>query len=184
MNKVSEYRRIMGITQQEFVDEVVGICPGITRPTVSLIENGVVEIPAVIEGYIDACIHDEMAHRSEENPLIDKCIDIEEKSLISGIFERAIYDRLSALKEGDRLTREELFGGLGISDRVGRLCIESMRGRGVRIASGGGKPGYYIARTEAEYRAFEKEYLARAYKAIKTAKAMRDSKVGQVVIDA
>jgi len=183
---VKEYREAMGMRQADLVEELKFICPELTVPLLSYIERGVVEAPEDMLLYLSLerqFRNEKMACQSEEKDDIDKCIEVDEESFISSVFDRDIYDRLRALKDGERLTRDEIVYELGIPDRIGRRSIESMRSKGARIASGGGAPGYFLCKTDEEYRQFEREYLSRAYKALKTAKAMRDSKIGQVVID-
>lgn len=181
---LKEFRKHMGITQQELAEELKSISPKMDRSTVSRMETGIVAVPHDIEGYIEhVCAHAKMALESEGNPFVDTFTVEDERSLLTGDFEETVYERLSDLKDGERMTRTDLRLILGLPDRACRRVIEDMRAKGIRIASGGGAPGYYLAKTEEEYRAFEREYLSRAYKALATARAMRMSNVGQVVMN-
>lgn len=70
------------------------------------------------------------------------------------------------------VTREHLKVATGMTDRQNRAIIEDLRKDGVRICSTAQKGGYWIARTEKEYKAFRTEYLSGAYRRLETVKAM------------
>lgn len=100
-----------------------------------------------------------------------------DKDLVQGDLEAKIFDRLST---GKRVKRGELCRLCKTSDRQVRKTIENLRSKGIRICSGNGEAGYYLARTDEEYKIFEREYLSRAYTALNTARAMRQNNSGQM----
>jgi len=124
-----------------------------------------------------------IAPQSEENINVDKFIECDELDAQIGEKTAVAYEMLLDLKDGERLTRRDLVFRLKLPDRTCRGIIEDLRRSGVRVCSGGGAPGYYLARTDEEYRDFEREYLSRAYKALATAKRMRESNGGQMKIN-
>ena len=81
------------------------------------------------------------------------------------------------------VTREHLEVATGMTDRTNRAIIEDLRKEGVRICSTAQKGGYWIARTEKEYKAFRKEYLSGAYKRLETVKKMDNITEGQVEME-
>lgn len=175
------YRERQGLTQKEFVDEVKGICPELTVPLLSYIERSVVPAPEGIQDYITGqFINGKIPPQANEKEEVGQFIVEDDFSRISGDFEIRVYVALKNLKEGERLTRSDLVRLLRTSDRDAREVIERLRSKGVRVCSGMGSPGYFLARSDEEYRAFEKEYLSRAFTALKTASAMRNSKADQV----
>ena len=69
-----------------------------------------------------------------------------------------------------------------VSERHIRLIINDLRKSGVRVVSDSESGGYWIAKTEDEYKRFRAEYISRAVKIMDTVKAM-DSKVeGQICL--
>ena len=175
------YRERQGLTQKDFVDEVRGICPELTVPLLSYIERSVVPAPEGIQDYITGqFINGKIAPQTEENDEAGQFIVEDDFTRISGDFEIRVYVALKNLKEGERLTRSDLVMLLRIPDRKAREVVERLRSKGIRICSGMGEPGYFLAKSDEEYRAFEREYLSRAFTALKTASAMRNSKADQV----
>ena len=69
-------------------------------------------------------------------------------------------------------TREHMEYATGYPDRRNRKIIEELRKEGVKICSTSHQGGYWVARTESEYKAFRTEYLSGAYKRLETVKAM------------
>lgn len=183
MNKVKLYRTLKGFTQEQLAEELREKFPGITRPVISFMETGVVDIPKGIENYIDeqseidVCIQAKMAPVAQENLTLDKSIEWDEKSRIASKNGIKVYEMLLDLSEGERLTRSELVRTLNLPDRTCREIIEGLRKAGVWVCS---DRGYYLARDFEEYKAWEKIYLSRAYQALATARAMRNNKTGQM----
>lgn len=90
------------------------------------------------------------------------------------------------IKMGTRdkpVTREHLKVATGMTDRQNRAIIEDLRKDGMRICSTAQKGGYWIARTEKEYKAFRTEYLSGAYKRLETVKKMDNITEGQVEME-
>jgi transcriptional regulator with XRE-family HTH domain len=176
---VKEYREALNMTQTELAEEMSKDIPSMSRPIISLIENGVVEpTQEVIEWLEKVCIQRFNARKSESNIIRQS----DPKNALIGDLEHRVYNRLESLKDGERVTRSELCRLCNTSDRIVRRTIEDMRAKGIRIASGGGMAGYFLAKTESEYKHFEVEYLSRAFTALKTASAMRSNINGQMEI--
>ena len=169
------------MTQKDLVEELKPFCPELTVPLLSYIERSVVPAPEGIRTYIlRQFINGKIAPQAKENDEDVQFIIEDDFTRISGDFEIRVYLALKNLEFGERLTRGELVSKLHLPDRTCREIIERLRSKGVRICSGMGKPGYFLASSDEEYRAFEKEYLSRAYTALKNAKAMRNSVSDQV----
>ena len=175
------YRERQGLTQKEFVDEVKGICPELTVPLLSYIERSVVPAPEGVKDYVAGqFINGKIACQTNENDKEGQFIVEDDFTRISGDLEVRVYLALKNLNEGERITRSDLVRILHTSDRNAREVVERLRSKGIRVCSGMGKPGYFLAGSDEEYRAFEREYLSRAFTAINTAYAMRNSKADQV----
>jgi len=71
------------------------------------------------------------------------------------------------------LTRVRLQILLDADDRTVRRWIQSVRDAGLPVCSSSHNYGYWLAQTEEEYDAFEKEYLSHAKAQMRTAKRMR-----------
>lgn len=76
-------------------------------------------------------------------------------------------------------TREHLHSVTGMPDRQVRREIEILRKEGIRICS---STGYWIAKTDEEYRDFAKNYGAHAFEIIRTLKRMDEATPGQIGI--
>ena len=74
-------------------------------------------------------------------------------------------------------TREYLCRFTGLTDRQVRREIESLRKEGIRICS---STGYWIAKTDEEYRDFAKNYGSHAWEIIRTLNKMDNATPGQI----
>jgi len=77
-------------------------------------------------------------------------------------------------------TREQLRRVTGMPDRTVRKEIELLRKKGIRICSTTGKAGYWLAKTEAEYKDFRRNYGSRLWEGIRTLRAMDNATEGQM----
>lgn len=97
--------------------------------------------------------------------------------------ESVILDRLARATKWDPVSRRELVFLTGTRDRTVRECIASMRRKGVRVASSSSRYGYWLCRSEGEYKVLRNEYLSRIDTLSKTLKAMDSVVGGQVSWD-
>jgi hypothetical protein len=68
----------------------------------------------------------------------------------------------------------------GMPDRRVRKEIELLRKDGYRICSNSARPGYWLAKTEAEYKDFRRNYGSRLWEGIRTLRAMDNAAEGQM----
>ena len=67
-----------------------------------------------------------------------------------------------------------------MADRAFRREIEELRERGYRVVSTSGKPGYWIAKNDKEYREFRENYSSKAFTILRHRSAMDAYTEGQV----
>jgi len=77
-------------------------------------------------------------------------------------------------------TRQQLIAVSGLSDRVVRKEIEYLRKQGIRICSTNNTAGYWLAKTEAEYKDFRRSYASRLYEGLRTLSSMDRATEGQI----
>jgi len=77
-------------------------------------------------------------------------------------------------------TRERLTVATGMPDRMVRKEIERMRKNGIRICSTNRKAGYWLAKSETEYRNFRTDYASRLYEGLRTLSSMDRATEGQI----
>lgn len=87
------------------------------------------------------------------------------------LMEETMLLRMKYTDSVHRMSRSEAATIAG-SDRTARNIIESLRKRGYRICSESGRSGYWIAKSDAEYKRFKKEYVSRAVNIFQTVRAM------------
>ncbi|MGM0409263.1 MAG: hypothetical protein ACQEQF_00770 [Bacillota bacterium] len=76
--------------------------------------------------------------------------------------ELSIVEKNILIKlQNGRVTREELKGVTGLTDRESRILINSMRKKGVPIISSSRQKGYWLAKDKTECKSFGKEILHR-----------------------
>lgn len=113
--------------------------------------------------------------------IVDECIP-----LCNGSAQELILEMLSESSSDNRVTRAELADRLHMRDRNIRDTINTMRKRGIPIASSSDKAGYYIPGSLTEYLEFSRDYRSRANDIYLTEKTMCDKMVevvfGQVKI--
>ena len=91
-----------------------------------------------------------------------------------------IYKICSAATKENPATRERLTVATGMPDRMVRKEIERMRKNGIRICSRSSKAGYWLAKSEAEYRNFRTDYASRLYEGLRTLSSMDRATEGQI----
>ena len=67
-----------------------------------------------------------------------------------------------------------------VPERKIRRIINDIRDEGIRVVSDSESGGYWIAKTEEEYKRFRAEYVSRATKIFGTVKAMDEAVDGQI----
>lgn len=73
-----------------------------------------------------------------------------------------LKDMLNKASIENPVSRNEICKTFHISDRVARKMVEYLRDKGVRVCGRNDINGYWIAKTEEEYRAFRREYMSKA----------------------
>ena len=70
-----------------------------------------------------------------------------------------------------------------VPERKIRLIIKGLRKKGVRVVSySENRGGYWIAKTEEEYKRFRAEYMSRINDMLETVKAMDEAVEGQICL--
>ena len=162
---IGEYRKLKGMTQPELAKELQDIAPGIDAPLISKMEKGLCEPNDAVKLYIET---QEANQRDMEFNLSQLQMDI--------------LEALANADSGRRVTRHELVILTGKSDRLCRREIENLRCQGLRICSDSKAPGYWIAKSESEYRRARGQYIARIKSCAHTLKAMDSFVEGQIRI--
>ena len=90
-----------------------------------------------------------------------------------------IYEACKNATKDNPITRADLCHATKMCDRRVRREIEKFRKEGIRICS---STGYWIAKTDEEYRDFAKNYGAHAWEIIRTLKRMDEATPGQIGI--
>lgn len=158
---IREYRTKHNITQSQLARELAPMFRGIDASLISKFENGVCSPPPEVQAYID---------REEEYPPIPLTET-----------QARIY---SILKSSEApVTRATLCFFCQQDDRTCRLDIADMRKKGIRICSSSRSKGYWLARSEEDYKTLRAEYLSRISDMASIVKAMDNYTEGQVRID-
>lgn len=94
--------------------------------------------------------------------------------------KEAVLARIVARSRDNPISRADLAQETTLSDREVRRIIERLRNDGIRIAGTSRDKGYYLARTEKDYKDFRRDYLAKAFTMYRTVMAMDEATEGQV----
>ena len=95
--------------------------------------------------------------------------------------EDILREMLENANKGRPVTREEIQRTFRVGDRVARRMIENLREKGVRVCGLNTTEGYWIAKTQAEYERFRRDYAAKAATIFRRVKNMdNQSEEGQV----
>ena len=94
--------------------------------------------------------------------------------------ESAIFDRLQSASKWDPVTRRELVFLTKSSDRKVRDAIAALRKKHVRVCTSSSRYGYWIAKTEEDYRILRGEYISRIKTLATTLAAMDGVVEGQL----
>lgn len=160
---IREYRRKRNLTQPQLAEELKKVVEGIDAPLISKMEKGLCEPPLVIRAYLDA--------KEKE---LDR-IQIE----LTPVQGNILSEIMLASKDAP-CSRKWLAIASGMTDRTVRREIEQMRKRGIRICSDSKSYGYWLAKSETEYKDFRKEIYGRAMTLLQTVSAMDNYTEGQV----
>lgn len=90
-----------------------------------------------------------------------------------------IYTACAIATKENPATRKRLMEATGFTDRMVRKEIEHLRDNGVRICSSE-SGGYWLAKSESEYKEFRKNYASRFYRGLRTLAKMDGSTEGQI----
>lgn len=82
------------------------------------------------------------------------------------------------------VTRQDIIAAFGVSDRKARKMIEALREDGHRVCGTASGYGYWIAKSEGEYKAFRAEYISKATTILRRAGNMDKHTEGQVEMEA
>jgi len=92
---------------------------------------------------------------------------------------------LRLIKQGNAnhpITRKELCEATGLKDSFVREIVGKLRDKGCRVVGSATTKGYYIARSEKQYKAFREEYYNKAMTYLKRISAMDGATEGQVAM--
>ena len=90
-----------------------------------------------------------------------------------------IYNACAKATREQPATRKRLMEVTGFTDRMVRKEIERLRDNGVRICYGK-SGGYWLAKSESEYKDFRKSYASRFYRGLHTLAKMDRATDGQM----
>ena len=179
-NVIKNYRMAKGLTQRELAEEMSKDFPYVDTSLISKFENEVCLPTEAVREWTCKRINDLLAERNQSKGMI---YHSQEKLSKNGDFSPLARNVFELIKSADgRITREELTRKTGANDRMVREAIEELRSNKIRIGSGGGASGYFICKTESEYKRFIPEYTSRAYKIIRNKEAMDSYTEGQIEI--
>jgi len=94
--------------------------------------------------------------------------------------EELVLKRIKKANASNPVTRAELCRITGIRDNMVREIIGTLRDNGYRIVGSASTKGYYLARSEKQYKAFREEYLKKGLTFLNRIKAMDGYTEGQV----
>ena len=93
---------------------------------------------------------------------------------------------LKLIKQGTAnhpITRRELCFRANLKDSFVREIIGKLRDKGYRVVGSATTKGYYIARSEKQYKEFREEYYRKAMTYLKRISAMDGQTEGQVAMN-
>lgn len=96
------------------------------------------------------------------------------------MIDEKLYGLLMDATERKPLCRFEYQLKFGMDERSFRREIEKMRNQGIRVVSSAHSKGYWIAKTDEEYRQFRKETMSRINKLSKMIRLMDANINGQI----
>ena len=183
MNALQQYRQSQGLTQAQLaymLKKDLGM--PYSAPLISRIERGVVSMPQNVEQYIAFKIAEKpFTNRSDARKADEwtntPCSEI--KSLKSANL-RIAYLLLKSASRVRPISRSDLAKELRTSDREARRLVEELRSKGFRIASDSRHYGYWLCKTDEEYKEFRARYASSAYKILKNLSAMDAKTEGQI----
>lgn len=177
---IKEMRRSLGLTQEEMVQELKPVCPGLDVSLLSKIENGICEPNREVIEYAEKQFANSFKAGLDEDKAI---MPRELLMLLKQPFYRSLY---TALQKGSRekpVTKREICKITGHSDRRVRGGVANLRNAGLPVMSLSTHCGYWLAKHESEERELINEYRHRAYELLRTASALQHSSIGQMEIE-
>ena len=79
--------------------------------------------------------------------------------------------------------RSDIMRTMKITDRAARKMVEALRENGVRVCSTSGGKGYWIAKTDAGYLEFRRDYISKATTILRRAGKMDANVSGQMKME-
>ena len=179
---IKEYREAKNLTQMGLVVEMRPHFPWVDVPLISKIESGKCMPTPSMEEWACKSLYDLLESERLSDGVVDRLKDkVSENADFTPLMAK-VYEALKQTDKDNRLTRAKLVKITGIDDRRSRDLLEEMRAKGIRIGSGQGKEGYWLIRSELEYKKFIAEYSSRAYTVLKNKSAMDNYVEGQIRI--
>lgn len=181
-NVIKYYRNLKGLTQPELVKEMKGEFPWVDASLISKMESEKCEPTEAMRAWACNMANSFIQSRNTLKGIVNHS---EDKVSENGDFSPLMAKVYEALKDTDidhRLTRYQLGKLTGMGDRRNRDLLEEMRSMGYRIGSEMGAEGYWLIRSEEEYRAWIKVYSSRAYTVLRNKSAMDNYVEGQIRI--
>lgn len=177
---IREYRELKGISQKALAKEMSKDFPGVDHSLISKMENGLCEPTIPMSDWVCKALNELL-----ESLNLSRGVDVRIDTKTSDIgdltpLEHKVYVFMKLTSEDNRISRTELAMLTKLDDRGARDIIESLRKKGIRIGSGCGRKGYWLCRSEQEYRKFISEYSSRAYTVLKNKSAMDGYVEGQI----
>ena len=97
--------------------------------------------------------------------------------------EELLKEMLDKADKDHPITRDEIISRFHVSDRRARKMIEELREKGIRVCGLNTTEGYWIAKTQAEYERFRRDYVSKATTIFRRATNMdNQTNEGQVSI--
>lgn len=96
--------------------------------------------------------------------------------------KNAIYRKLQSHNKERPMSRYAVAKELNVNERTVRETINALRKDGIRVCSDSNGHGYWIAKSEEEYKRFRAEYVSRAVKIFETVGRMDASTEGQICL--
>lgn len=180
---IKEYREALGLSQREFAALMSRDIPGVDKALISKMENGLV---APSKAMIAWCCNGPNSPVGEPNGVKGITGQIKPKSSEKAGYsplDWSVFEKLQHTDFDHRVSRGMLVALCGSTDRQVRASIETLRRSGVRIGSGCGAAGYWLIRSDDEYKRFIREYVSRAYEVLRVKAAMDSSVEGQLEWD-
>ena len=171
---IRQFKELRGCTNRALLAELKSVQPELDEPLISKMMAGVIRPSVAVQKYMDACVC------KVENRPTDAFLSEGGISKYLTELEALIYDRLERATKWDPATRRELVFLTKKDDRTVRDMIKAIRKKGGRVCSLSTRYGYWVAKSDEEYKDFRKEYTSRICDLAETLRAMDGSVGGQL----